>query len=215
MRKKTIIYTCVSFVCALVALLFIFGIPDFVILPILALTNSKKLCNPLVYDLATIRKNTSNVILSNDHLLFIVTIIFLIICLFFFVSFIIIIAKIKQLKAEAKIGVERAKIKARQDFFSKMSHEIRTPMNAIIGLTDVVALHSNIPQDLQDDLKKIQSSAHYLLGLINNILDISKIEQGKMVLSNEPFSISKLVNSLNDMLQPEVKKIWGKLYNIN
>ena len=214
MRKKTIIYTCVSFVCALVALLFIFGIPDFVILPILALTNSKKLCNPLVYDLATIRKNTSNVILSNDHLLFIVTIIFLIICLFFFVSFIIIIAKIKQLKAEAKIGVERAKIKARQDFFSKMSHEIRTPMNAIIGLTDVVALHSNIPQDLQDDLKKIQSSAHYLLGLINNILDISKIEQGKMVLSNEPFSISKLVNSLNDMLLPEVKK-FGVIFIIS
>lgn len=79
-------------------------------------------------------------------------------------------------------------------------------MNAIIGLTDVITMHEDIPADLLESLNKIHSSAHYLLGLINNILDMSKIDQGKMILSKEPFSLGQTIISLEDMLESEAER---------
>lgn len=73
--------------------------------------------------------------------------------------------------------------RAKSAFLSRMSHEIRTPMNAIIGLADLTAAAEDLPDRTRENLLKIKSSSHYLLGLISNILDMSRIENGKMELA--------------------------------
>jgi len=87
--------------------------------------------------------------------------------------------------------------KAKTVFLSSMSHEIRTPMNAIIGL-DSLALHDpDISDSTREYLEKIGSSAQHLLSLINDILDMSRIESGRMVIRNEEFAFSKLMEQIN------------------
>lgn len=89
--------------------------------------------------------------------------------------------------------------KAKTAFLSNMSHEIRTPMNAIIGL-DNIALHDpETPEKTKEYLTKIGVSAEHLLALINDILDMSRIESGRLILKNEEFSLSKLLESINTM----------------
>ncbi len=141
---------------------------------------------------------------SNPILVFFI--IFVLVFLIFIVFFSLTVFKYRQTKTEAKLEHSRADSKARQEFLSRMSHEIRTPMNAIIGLTEVIKMHENIPDDLLESLNKIHSSAHYLLGLINNILDMSKIDQGKMELAKEPFSLAQTITSLKDMLESEATR---------
>ena len=86
---------------------------------------------------------------------------------------------------------------AKTAFLSSMSHEIRTPMNAIIGL-DKIALHDpNIPQHTREELEKIGSSAKHLLALINDILDMSRIESGRMVLKAEEFSFREMLEQIH------------------
>ena len=98
--------------------------------------------------------------------------------------------------AEALARAEEANA-AKTAFLSSMSHEIRTPMNAIIGL-DNIALHDpNISQTTRDELEKIGSSARHLLALINDILDMSRIESGRMVLKDEEFSFREMVEQIN------------------
>ena len=87
--------------------------------------------------------------------------------------------------------------KAKTLFLSNMSHEIRTPMNAIIGL-DSLALHEkDLSPKTRDYLEKIGSSAEHLLSLINDILDMSRIENGRLVIRNEEFALSKLLEQVN------------------
>ena len=78
-----------------------------------------------------------------------------------------------------------------------MSHEIRTPMNAIIGLNAIALNAPELTDKTRDYLEKIGSSANHLLSLINDILDMSRIESGKTVLKNEDFSFSKLLEQIN------------------
>jgi len=93
--------------------------------------------------------------------------------------------------------------KAKTAFLSSMSHEIRTPMNAIIGL-DNIALHDpGLSDQTRDHLEKIGSSAQHLLNLINDILDMSRIESGRMTLRNEEFSLQKLLEQINTMLSSQ------------
>ncbi len=99
--------------------------------------------------------------------------------------------------------------KAKSDFLSRMSHEIRTPMNGIIGMT-AIALQQNQSQErMTDCLLKIQSSSSYLLGLINDILDMSKIESGKMKLEPVNFSIYEMLDTIQELIEPQAaaKKI--------
>ncbi|MBR6879524.1 MAG: response regulator [Clostridiales bacterium] len=99
---------------------------------------------------------------------------------------------------DALASAEQAN-KAKTAFLSNMSHEIRTPMNAIIGLDNIALNDPDTPEKTKGYLTKIGDSAEHLLGLINDILDMSRIESGKMVLKNEQFSLSKLLESVNTM----------------
>lgn len=92
---------------------------------------------------------------------------------------------------------------AKSAFLSRMSHEIRTPMNAIIGL-DAIALHEkNISDTMRDHLEKIGSSAKYLLTLVNDILDMSRIESGRSTLHNEEFSFRAFVDQIETLVKTQ------------
>lgn len=95
---------------------------------------------------------------------------------------------------------------AKSDFLSHMSHDIRTPMNAIIGMTSIAAMHIDDTPRVMDCLNKITVSSKHLLGLINEVLDISKIESGKLVLSEEEFSLSETIDNLMTILHPQIQK---------
>ena len=102
--------------------------------------------------------------------------------------------------------------KAKTVFLSNMSHEIRTPMNAIIGL-DTLALHEpDLSEKTRDYLKKIGSSAQHLLSIINDILDMSRIESGRMVLKKEEFSFSRLIEHINTIFSGQCQEK-GLAYN--
>ncbi|MBP3772437.1 MAG: response regulator [Treponema sp.] len=87
--------------------------------------------------------------------------------------------------------------KAKTIFLSSMSHEIRTPMNAIIGLDSLALNEKDLSPKTRDYLEKIGSSAEHLLGLINDILDMSRIESGRLAIHNEEFSFSKMLEQVN------------------
>jgi signal transduction histidine kinase/CheY-like chemotaxis protein len=104
--------------------------------------------------------------------------------------------------AEALVLAEQAN-KAKTSFLSSMSHEIRTPMNAIIGL-DTLALHDEtLSPQTREYLEKIGGSAKHLLALINDILDMSRIESGRMVLRHEEFSFSSMLEQINTMIMSQ------------
>ncbi|MCM1214311.1 MAG: response regulator [Lachnospiraceae bacterium] len=93
--------------------------------------------------------------------------------------------------------------KAKSDFLSRMSHEIRTPMNGIIGMTAIALQQGQSPDKVMDCLQKIQSSSDYLLGLINDILDMSKIESGKMKLEPADFNIHEMLATVMELITPQ------------
>lgn len=94
---------------------------------------------------------------------------------------------------------------AKQDFLSRMSHEIRTPMNAIIGMTTIMAAHLQDQARIEDCLTKISYSSKHLLMLINDILDMSKIESGKMKLEHTPFDIYQFTNNFVSLIYQQVQ----------
>ncbi len=96
--------------------------------------------------------------------------------------------------------------KAKTDFLSTMSHDIRTPMNAIIGLTTIAEKNLGDPEAVGENLRKIGLAGSHLLTLINDILDISKVESGKLSLSPLTFSIVETVENLVNMSQPMIKE---------
>ena len=96
--------------------------------------------------------------------------------------------------------------KAKTDFLSTMSHDIRTPMNAIIGLTTIAEKNLDDPEAVGENLRKISLASNHLLTLINDILDISKVESGKLTLSPLTFSIVETAENLVNMSQPMIKE---------
>jgi len=95
--------------------------------------------------------------------------------------------------------------KAKSEFLSNMSHDIRTPMNAIVGMTAIATAHADDRNQLMNCLKKITLSSRHLLGLINDILDMSKIESGKMTLNPEIISLRETMESIVSIILPQVK----------
>ena len=95
--------------------------------------------------------------------------------------------------------------RAKSTFLSNMSHDIRTPMNAIIGFTTIAVNHINNKEQVQDCLQKVLSSSNHLLSLINDILDMSRIESGKVQIKEQECNISELMHNLVNIIQPQVK----------
>ena len=94
---------------------------------------------------------------------------------------------------------------AKTTFLSNMSHDIRTPMNAIIGFTTIAINHINNKEQVKDCLQKVLSSSNHLLSLINDILDMSRIESGKVQIKEQECNISELMHNLVNIIQPQVK----------
>ena len=94
--------------------------------------------------------------------------------------------------------------RAKSDFLQTMSHDIRTPMNGIIGMTAIAAAHIDDKERVQDSLNKITIASRHLLSLINEVLDMSKIESGKVSLTEEEFNLSDLVDNLLTMVRPQI-----------
>ena len=95
--------------------------------------------------------------------------------------------------------VAEARTSARNDFLANMSHDIRTPMNAIVGYTNIAKSRRDDPEAVADALEKISSSSHFLLSLINDILDISKIESGKMQVNLGPCDLEGVFRRIEDI----------------
>ncbi len=112
----------------------------------------------------------------------------------------------KQLEAleNARLDAIRAN-KAKSEFLSNMSHDIRTPMNAIVGMTAIATANIGNTQQVQNCLRKITLSSKHLLGLINDVLDMSKIESGKLVLTMDQVSLREVMDSVVNIVQPQVK----------
>lgn len=98
---------------------------------------------------------------------------------------------------------------SKSDFLSRMSHDLRTPMNGIIGMAELVEDEVDKPQALREDIQKIKSSSKYMLGLLNDILDMAKIESGKMEIRKSRQSVGEIVEAITTMAVPmfETKNI--------
>ncbi len=118
---------------------------------------------------------------------------------------VIIISRTRLHAAAIQGELEKAEAdnRAKSEFLSRMSHEIRTPMNAIVGLTDLTAMMDGVPEKASKNLKKIKTSSEYMLSLINDILDMSRIENGKMTLAAENFSMHGMLSEVENMLQQD------------
>ncbi len=104
---------------------------------------------------------------------------------------------------EARRAAEHAN-RAKSEFLSNMSHDIRTPMNGIVGMTAIATANIDNPQQVRNCLKKISLSSRHLLGLINDILDMSKIESGKLTLHMEKMSLQETMQGIVNIVQPQV-----------
>ena len=129
--------------------------------------------------------------------------ILLMLLLIFFQYYRISIRQINELNEARKTAEEATK--AKSEFLSNMSHDIRTPMNAIVGMTAIATTHIDDRDQVQNCLKKIALSGKHLLGLINDVLDMAKIESGKMTLTVDMVSLREVIEAVVGIVQPQVK----------
>ena len=112
--------------------------------------------------------------------------------------------QIQQALREA-IDAANASNKAKSDFLSSMSHDMRTPMNGIIGMTVIASKHLDDQERVADCLRKITESSNHLLSLINEVLDMNKIESGKVELQEEEFCLAELIDRMLAMTRPQIQ----------
>ena len=96
--------------------------------------------------------------------------------------------------------------RAKSDFLANMSHDIRTPMNAIMGMSTIARRNIHDREKLEDCLNKIDASSKHLLSLINSVLDMSKIESGKVVFVEEVFQLDQMIEDIKRIVQPQAEK---------
>ena len=106
---------------------------------------------------------------------------------------------------EGALKLAKQASEAKTLFLSNMSHDIRTPMNAIVGMTTIAAKHMDDKKKVEDCLNKISLSGHHLLTLINDVLDISKIESGKIALNPVAVSLRNVMSNLVNIVRPLIK----------
>lgn len=121
---------------------------------------------------------------------------------------------LEQKNAELELAVqhETAANRAKREFLFNMSHDIRTPMNAIIGFTSLAAAHIDNREQVIDYLKKISTASQHLLSLINDVLDMSRIESGKVALETKPVHLPDLVHDIRDIIQSNITSKRLSLY---
>ena len=107
-------------------------------------------------------------------------------------------------KLELAVRHEAAANRAKREFLFNMSHDIRTPMNAIIGFTSLAATHVDNKEQVLDYLKKISTSSQHLLSLINDVLDMSRIESGKVKIEEKAVHLPDLVHDIRSIIQPNI-----------
>ncbi len=112
--------------------------------------------------------------------------------------------KTRKILSDALNLAEQANV-ARYEFLSKMSHNIRTPLNAIVGMTTIIASHLHDPDKISSCLVKIGTSSRYLLGIVNDVLDYTKIENGAMILSMADFNLRDMIADLEGQLNESVQ----------
>lgn len=137
-------------------------------------------------------------------------VIFIVILLIFYIYFKMTCQQLRNLEIAREEAL--AATKAKSLFLSNMSHDIRTPMNAIVGMTAIAITHIDDREQVQNCLKKITLSGKHLLGLINDVLDMSKIESGKMTLTAERISLREVVEAVVGIVQTQIR---GKGQNFN
>ena len=109
----------------------------------------------------------------------------------------------KNMLEEALLQANKAN-KAKSAFLSNMSHDIRTPMNAIVGFTSLAITRIDNKEQVEEYLRKIMTSGNHLLSLINDVLDMSRIESGKIQLEEKPCSMTDILHGLRNILQADV-----------
>ncbi len=125
---------------------------------------------------------------------------------------VIIFVKYAQLSQRQVIALDKARNeaiqanRAKSQFLSNMSHDIRTPMNAIIGMTEIGLKNTHDAERVESCLKNVLLSSKHLLGLINDVLDMSKIESGKMTLNMGPISLREILADIVNITQPQIKE---------
>ena len=112
-------------------------------------------------------------------------------------------ARMQAVLMQSNLEKAKAESRAKGEFLSRMSHELRTPMNAVIGLTDLTSMLDGVPAEVQENLSKLRNSSHYMLDLINDILDMSRIDNGKLTLAHEPFSLNCMLDEIQAMMEIE------------
>ena len=106
---------------------------------------------------------------------------------------------------QAKLSAERSN-RAKNEFLSNMSHDIRTPMNGIMGMTSIAIGSLDNPPRVRSCLKRIHVSSRHLLGLINDMLDMSKMESGSLTLNMEPLSLREIMQNIVTIIQPQIQE---------
>lgn len=127
------------------------------------------------------------------------SVIFLITLVVLFLAALVLSALVLMIKRNQAVSLEQAKARAKNDFLDKMSHDIRTPLNAIIGMHELALGSPDDPGLVTDCLKKAKMSSEYLVSVINDVLDMSKIESGKMTVSNRQFNMEELLDHVMQM----------------
>lgn len=130
-------------------------------------------------------------------------VIFIVLLIIFIVYYKMTRQQLKDLEAAREDAL--AATKAKSSFLSNMSHDIRTPMNAIVGMTAIAMAHIDDKEQVHNCLRKITLSGKHLLGLINDVLDMSKIESGKMTLTAERISLREVIEAVVGIVQTQVK----------
>ena len=127
----------------------------------------------------------------------------------------------KEVTMEALRSAEQAS-QAKTDFLSNMSHDIRTPMNAIVGITTLMKNELQQPDKLADHLNKLENAGRLLLGIINDILDMSRIESGKTTLNVEPMNLMEQINRIDSVIRQQARQrkqtltlVTSELHHIN
>lgn len=126
----------------------------------------------------------------------------------FILGTVVLIARSRMKAAEMQSNLEKAEAssRAKGEFLSRMSHEIRTPMNAVVGLADLTSMMDDIPETARENLSKLRTSSQYMLSLINDILDMSRIDNGMLSIANEDFSLNQVLHNLQSMMSGEAQR---------